>query len=171
MDSAIGVLALARENMLTYQSVFLQVQSNSHKTMTAGYCLAFAMLDAKVGMRDFSKPTALEPAFMNVHEPKIEEAHTELRANKRGIFVEMALNWGNAQAGTLQPRSGRTEAITSRPHRRTQGTERLHEHGFHCSPVQHAQSICRLRNRIVSYTNGNSKQSSTGHAAPFVTHD
>ncbi|XYJ11489.1 phospholipase D-like domain-containing protein [Telluria sp. B2] len=122
-ESVGGILALARKNAITYQNVFLQVPSNSHRTMAAGRSLAFPILDAREGTHDFSKPAALAPAFMNGGRPKIEDAHRELRANIRGFFVEIPLDWGAEQGETPQPPAGRTEAIANRQHKKTEHTE------------------------------------------------
>ena len=115
-ESISGMLALARKNALTYQSVFLHVPSNSHRTMALGRSLAFPVLDAKKGTHDFSKPAALTSAFMNGSKPKIEDAHKELRANIQGFFVEMPLDWGSEQGETPQPPGGFTEAIADNQH-------------------------------------------------------
>lgn len=114
MESVSGMLALARKNALAYQRVFLHVPSDSHPTMTTGRSLAFPVLDGKDGTHDFSKPAALASGFMSSGKPKIEEAHKELRANIKGFFVEMPLEWGAQQGETPKAPKGLTEAIAVR---------------------------------------------------------
>lgn len=106
-----GMLALARKNARAYQTVFLHVTSDSHATMTTGRRLAFPLLDADKNAHDFSKPAALASAFMSSGNPKIEEAHKELRTHIRGFFVEMPLDWGSQQGSTPRAPKGLNEAI------------------------------------------------------------
>lgn len=113
-ESINGILMLARKNAIAYQKVFLHVPANNHQTMTTGGRLAFPVLDAEDGTHDFSKPAFLAPAFMNGKEPKTEEAHKELRANIKGFFVEMPLDWGNGQGITPAPPLNRPVMIAEK---------------------------------------------------------
>ncbi|VXC63682.1 phospholipase D-like domain-containing protein [Massilia sp. 9I] len=122
-ESVNGMLALARKNALTYQKIFPQVPSNSHRTLTAGLSLAYPVLNAKKGKYDLSKPALLAPAFMNGNKPKIEEAYKELRANIHGFFVEMPLDWGSQEGATPNPPVGRPKMIAATHNSATWPTE------------------------------------------------
>lgn len=108
-----GMLALARKNAQAYERVFLDVPRNSHASLTTGRELAFPILDAKKGTRNFAAPAALQPQFMKGRAHKVTEAHQELRANIHGFFVEMPLQWAAAQGATPPPPIGRPQSIAN----------------------------------------------------------
>ena len=106
-----GMLALARNNALAYQHVFLHVPRDSHPTLTTGRELAFPLLPGEKTKRDFARRAALQPAYMEGGKQRISEAHQHLRGNIRGFFVEMPLDWASVQNETPMPPLGIMEAI------------------------------------------------------------
>lgn len=106
-----GMLALARKNAQAYERVFLDVPRDSHAKLTTGRELAFPILDAKKGTRNFAASPALQPQFMDGRAHKVAQAHHELRAAIHGFFVEMPLELASAQGKTPKPPAGMPQSI------------------------------------------------------------
>lgn len=106
-----GMLALARKNAQAYERVFLDVPRNKHAKLTTGRELAFPILDAKKGTRNFAASPALQPQFMDGRAHKVAQAHQELRAHIHGFFVEMPLELAFAQGKTPKPPAGMPQSI------------------------------------------------------------
>lgn len=91
---------LARVNREAYGKIFMHTPRNTFATLGEGRQLAYPVLSVKHGTRDFSKPPTLQPPYMHNESHQVDKAGEFLRANIKGFWVEMPLNWGFAQGAT-----------------------------------------------------------------------